>query len=172
MPLCNVWFPGHNKPPPPSPIVDNVQVRYPLTLQDEPVLPPPVSPASPSLSEVFIEEKERMKRVACRQAAYNDASCGDLAKVNQAIPCDALDFDPKTETELLTVEKELSKKLKPHQIEGVNFMWNACFESIEKIKQQPGSDCILTHCMGLGRSLQIVTLIHTVLTNEACQVCS
>lgn len=115
-----------------------------------------------------------MKRVACRQTAYNEASCGDLAKINQGIPCDVLDFDPdpEKETELLTIDKEFSMKLKSHQIEGVRFMWNACFESIERIKEHPGSGCILAHCMGSGKSLQIVTLVHTVLTNEACQVCS
>lgn len=83
-----------------------------------------------------------------------------------------MDFDPKEETELVTIKKESSMKLKSYQIEGVRFMWNACFESIERIKEHPGSGCILAHCMGLGKSLQIVTLIHTVLTNEACQVCS
>jgi transcriptional regulator ATRX len=167
MPLRNVWFSGHNKPPSASPIVGHVQESFPVRVQDEPLLSASLSP-----SEVFIEEKERMKRVACREAAYNEASCGDLAKINQAIPCDVLDFDPEKETELLTVDKEFSMKLKSHQIEGVLFMWNACFESIERIKEHLGFGCILAHCMGLGKSLQIVTLVHIVLTNEACQVCS
>lgn len=61
-----------------------------------------------------------------------------------------LDFDLDTKRELLTVDKRLSLKLKPHQCEGVKFMWDACFESIDKLQHSDGSGCILSHCMGLG----------------------
>lgn len=75
-----------------------------------------------------------------------------------------LDFDPKTKDELITVDKKLVKKLKPHQAQGIKFMWDACFESIEAMNTTPGSGCILAHCMGLGKTLQVVTLVHTLLT--------
>jgi hypothetical protein len=163
---------GHNQSHSASPIVGHVRERFSLTLQDKPVLPQPVSSASPSPSEVFIEDKERIKRVACRKSAYNEAACGSLAKINQAIPaCDVLDFDPKEETELVTIEKELSKKLKPHKIKGVNFMWTAC--ALNPLRETKGilvSVASRPYCMFLDKSLQIVTLVHTVLTNKACQV--
>lgn len=66
--------------------------------------------------------------------------------------------------ESVTVHPHLMEKLKFHQVEGVKFMWNACFKSDTK------SGCVLAHCMGLGKSLQVVTLAHTVLTNAVCEV--
>lgn len=61
-----------------------------------------------------------------------------------------LDFDPETKEELISVDKKLVKKLKPHQGQGVKFMWDACFESLEKLEENHGGGCILAHCMGLG----------------------
>lgn len=61
-----------------------------------------------------------------------------------------LDFDHETKVELITVDRKLVKKLKPHQMQGVKFMWDACFESIEEINKNNGGGCILAHCMGLG----------------------
>ncbi|KAI9562242.1 hypothetical protein GHT06_013207 [Daphnia sinensis] len=116
------------------------------------------------------EEEDRKKRIAERQKFYNEAFVGDQALINAQTHHLVLDFDPKTKQELVTVDKQIVTKLKPHQVKGVKFMWDACFESIERLKDHPGSGCILAHCMGLGKSLQVVTLVHTVLTHKECQV--
>lgn len=81
-----------------------------------------------------------------------------------------LDFDPETKKKLLSVHKDLVKRLKPHQAKGVKFMWDACFESIERMKTSPGSGCIIAHCMGLGKTLQVIALAHTLLTHEDVNV--
>lgn len=58
--------------------------------------------------------------------------------------------------ELVTVDPGLVKYLKPHQVEGVKFMWNSCFESLQQITKQASGGCILAHCMGLGKTLQVM----------------
>ena len=72
----------------------------------------------------------------------------------------------KAKTPVVILDENLSNVLKPHQREGIKFMWNCVFESLEKVKEgDPGSGCLLAHCMGLGKTLQVTALIHAVLTN-------
>ncbi|XP_015111784.1 transcriptional regulator ATRX [Diachasma alloeum] len=110
------------------------------------------------------QEEERLKRMAERQKLYNEMYEARLAgeeKVDKLI----LDFDEESKEELLSVHEGLVKRLKPHQAQGIKFMWDACFESLERAKSTSGSGCILAHCMGLGKSFQAVTLTHTLLVN-------
>lgn len=65
-----------------------------------------------------------------------------------------LDFNDKKEV-LISVDQKLVKELKPHQRDGIKFMWNACFESCEEIGMSTGGGCILAHCMGLGKLTKI-----------------
>ncbi|XP_070171889.1 transcriptional regulator ATRX isoform X2 [Polyergus mexicanus] len=112
------------------------------------------------------EEEERLKRIAERQAVYNEMYEMRLAgeeKVEKLV----LDFDTETKKELVSVHEELVKRLKPHQAQGIKFMWDACFESLERVKTTSGSGCIIAHCMGLGKTLQVIALTHTLLSHEA-----
>lgn len=40
-------------------------------------------------------------------------------------------------------------------IQGVQFMWDCCCESVKEANSSHGSGCILAHCMGLGKTLQV-----------------
>ncbi|GAB0094799.1 Transcriptional regulator ATRX homolog [Sergentomyia squamirostris] len=109
-------------------------------------------------------ESERKKRIEERQKLYNSmyeepSEVKELEKV-------VLDFDEESKEELLSINSDLVKKLKPHQGHGIKFMWDACFETLDRTVSGDGSGCILAHCMGLGKTLQVIALTHTLLSNS------
>ncbi|KAG8908022.1 helicase [Tulasnella sp. 403] len=59
----------------------------------------------------------------------------------------------------VVIDPLLGQRLRPHQIEGVKFM----YESITGMRKHEGNGCILADEMGLGKTLQTITLIWTVL---------
>lgn len=62
-----------------------------------------------------------------------------------------------SKSQLLAVDKNLTRKLKPHQAQGIKFMWDACFESLKILNEgDGGGGCILSHCMGLGMFYLII----------------
>ncbi|KAF0697022.1 Aste57867_12250 [Aphanomyces stellatus] len=55
------------------------------------------------------------------------------------------------------VHPAISKVLKPHQVVGVRFLWSHISAG------QKGFGCILADYMGLGKTLQVITTVHTFL---------
>lgn len=102
------------------------------------------------------EEKLRLERLAERQKLYNticDKKNIDTETESKRL---ILDFDEDTKEILLEVDEGIVSHLKPHQSNGVKFMWEACFESIKQIESSEGSGCILAHCMGLGKTVSLL----------------
>uniref|UniRef100_A0A8C4IIG3 DNA helicase n=1 Tax=Dicentrarchus labrax TaxID=13489 RepID=A0A8C4IIG3_DICLA len=122
--------------------------------------------------EALREEEERCKRLADREQQMEDRReiivIGDeLTQVVCPITTKlVLDQDEETKKPLVQVHRNLVTRLKPHQVDGVQFIWDSCCESVKKANSSPGSGCILAHCMGLGKTLQVVTFLHTVLLSE------
>jgi len=70
--------------------------------------------------------------------------------------------------EYVSVCTSLAKVLKPHQKDGIKFMWEQSFSDIlipSSSSHSINRGCILAHNMGLGKSIQVVALVHTVLTH-------
>lgn len=66
-----------------------------------------------------------------------------------------LDIDEKTGQPLVEIHPKIAGRLKPHQLNGVQFLWDSCYESLSRLNEDPGSGCILAHCMGLGKTFQV-----------------
>lgn len=77
-----------------------------------------------------------------------------------------LEFDLINKLPLVTIHKELIKVLKKHQVEGIRFVWNTVFETVDKSNSTEGTGCILAHRMGVGKTLQIITLMYTILCHS------
>ncbi|KAI9677436.1 MAG: hypothetical protein M1817_006390 [Caeruleum heppii] len=58
---------------------------------------------------------------------------------------------------LIYLNDHVAKQIKPHQIEGVQFMWR---EVVTDKKSLQG--CLLAHTMGLGKTMQVITLLVTI----------
>uniref|UniRef100_A0A8D1QR24 Transcriptional regulator ATRX n=1 Tax=Sus scrofa TaxID=9823 RepID=A0A8D1QR24_PIG len=106
--------------------------------------------------EVSESEDEQRPRTVIEIEDASPTKCPITTKL-------VLDEDEETKEPLVQVHRNMVIKLKPHQVDGVQFMWDCCCESVKKTKKSPGSGCILAHCMGLGKTLQVVSFLHTVL---------
>lgn len=65
------------------------------------------------------------------------------------------DVDPSKHVYL---NPAITKRLKPHQIEGIKFMWR----EITAPEDEDGQGCLLAHTMGLGKTAQSLALLTAI----------
>ena len=59
----------------------------------------------------------------------------------------------------VVIDPHLGRRLRPHQVEGVQFLYNC----IAGGKNGTWKGCVLADSMGLGKTLQALTVLYTVL---------
>ncbi|GLB37249.1 putative SNF2 family N-terminal domain containing protein [Lyophyllum shimeji] len=59
----------------------------------------------------------------------------------------------------VVLDPVLARRMRPHQIEGVKFM----YECVMGLRKHEGQGCILADEMGLGKTLQMIALVWTLL---------
>lgn len=115
-------------------------VLYDPTIDDKPV---PKEEVEPKLSQ---EEKK----------------CLDVPLVHKSL-ADILGLKKKVDNERprvpVVIDPRLSKVLRPHQVEGVKFLYRATTGLIDP----KANGCIMADEMGLGKTLQCITLMWTLL---------
>ncbi|PWY70251.1 hypothetical protein BO70DRAFT_343814 [Aspergillus heteromorphus CBS 117.55] len=57
---------------------------------------------------------------------------------------------------VIYLDPHIGQRVKPHQLTGVQFMWR------ELIKDDMRQGCLLAHTMGLGKTMQVISLLVTI----------
>ena len=96
------------------------------------------------------EEKERAERLKKRKKLATEEVENRLV----------LEQDPESKEVKLEVRRALVPNILPHQREGIKFLYDACVESLDRVAAGRGTGAILAHCMGLGKTLQVLTKMY------------
>ncbi|KAK4227720.1 hypothetical protein QBC38DRAFT_186112 [Podospora fimiseda] len=108
-----------------------------------------------------VNEEARRMRIATLEQSKEFDRRREMLKQNLAtgiVPSDKTRLivnETKEEDQpLIFINDHIGSRIKDHQIDGVRFMWN---HVVVNFSAQQG--CLLAHTMGLGKTMQVITLL-------------
>ncbi|KAF8428586.1 P-loop containing nucleoside triphosphate hydrolase protein [Tirmania nivea] len=108
--------------------------------------------AKASRANVHRLVKARAKRIQLEEAKWKSkgGSAPDLQGKVQINVGKYANEDP------IFIHPQLAEVLKPHQIKGIRCLWG------ELVQSGRGMGALLAHTMGLGKTFQVIALLHTI----------
>lgn len=93
------------------------------------------------------EERERRARQLREEIAESGSVPGDKSRL-------IVNETKESHESLIYFNDRIGSRIKDHQIEGVRFMWNQVV-----VDSNVRQGCLLAHTMGLGKTMQVITLL-------------
>ncbi|GKT43838.1 protein chromatin remodeling 20 [Colletotrichum spaethianum] len=93
------------------------------------------------------EEQEKRRVELRKKLAASDTISSDKSRL-------IINETKEDHQGLVYFNEDIGKRIKNHQIDGVRFLWNQIVYD-SKVRQ----GCLLAHTMGLGKTMQVITLL-------------
>ncbi|XP_029348701.1 transcriptional regulator ATRX homolog [Acyrthosiphon pisum] len=132
---------------------------------------PKIREVKPKVSDEAVDEARKADFNLRKRQIDRNNLMSSIVKELHLNPHDiVLEFDTIKKIPIVKISEELAKFLKIHQVEGIQFLWNTVFETVEKTNTTEGTGCVLAHRMGIGKTLQIITLMYTLLCHTQINI--
>lgn len=99
-------------------------------------------------SKALLKQMEERRKLLRAKLAETGSLPSDKSRliINETKESDDLPF--------IYINQDIGKKIKDHQIDGVRFMWDQIV-----VESNSRQGCLLAHTMGLGKTMQVITLL-------------
>ena len=101
------------------------------------------------------EQSQRARQLRERIAEQGSVS----SKQSRLIVNESKESDDQA---LIYINDHIGSRIKDHQVEGVRFMWNQVV-----VHSTVRQGCLLAHTMGLGKTMQVITLLVVIAESSA-----
>jgi SNF2 family DNA or RNA helicase len=105
--------------------------------------------------QIRLREQEERRQAMRQKLALMEGS-GDSQKTRYIV-----NDSKRHDQPFIYVPNNIVPYIKDHQVAGVRFMWNQITNDVHEAQ-----GCLLAHTMGLGKTMQIITLLTTI--SESC----